>query len=216
MTYSTIGSAYPPTATISRFATVRPEELRGRSAGVMVGAVFGLVWDASTRSALTSAGWVASLVVGVVMFAMLMTGALRLRRSARELPASQPGAAGRPRWRWRFTMVVAAEWVAIIAAVNILASSGHSQWIPAVICAAVGVHFAPLARLFNVRLYYATALALCAVASATVILGALGAPPTLWTALPGLGAAVTLWATSTILLIVSTAFTRRTDPPVTG
>ncbi len=202
MTNSTVSHTRPPDTTLQT-GDVRPEELRGRSVGVIVGAVFGLIWAASTRSALSSVVWVPVLLVGVAILTALMIGAFRLRRSATGLPASAPDVPGRPRWQRRFTFVVAGEWVAIIAAVNIIAATGRSQWIPAVICATVGVHFAPLARLFTVRLYYATALALCSVAAATLIAGVSGAPASLWTTLPGFGAALTLWATSTTLLVAS-------------
>lgn len=208
MTDSTAQLTRSPDAT-RRTGDVRPEEIRGRSAGVNVGAVFGLVWAASTRAALSSAVWVPMLTVGVAISTVLMIGALRLRRAATGLPASAPDGPGRPTWRRHFTFVVAGEGVAIIAVVNIFAATGRSQWIPATICAAVGVHFAPLGRLFEVPLYYATALALCSVAAATLIAGVAGAPASLWTTLPGFGAALTLWATSTTLLVTSTALAHR-------
>jgi len=145
------------------------------------------------------------LVASVATFAVLMTGAHRLRRSATMVPAS-PRPAGLAAMQRRFTVVIAAETVAIIAAGNILARSGHSRWIPAVICALVGLHFIPLARLFSIPLYYATATALCLVAGATMILGASHGPTGLWQLLPGFGAALVLWATSAGLL-ATTAWT---------
>jgi hypothetical protein len=178
---------------------MRGEELRGRAAGVIVGAVFGLTWAASALPRLDSLVVVPVVAVSLATFAVLMTGAHRLRRSATMVPPSAPPAALGNVQR-RFTVVVATETVAIIAAANILARSGHSQWIPAVICALVGLHFIPLARLFSVPLYYATASALCLVAGSTMILGASGAPTSLWRLLPGFGAALVLWSTSAGLL----------------
>jgi hypothetical protein len=175
------------------------EELRGRAAGVIVGAVFGLTWAASALPRLDSVVVVPVLAASVATFAVLMTGAHRLRRFATMVPASAPPA-GLGNVQRRFTVVVATETVAIIAAANILARSGHSKWVPAVICALVGLHFIPLARLFSVPLYYATALALCLVAASTMILGAGWAPTSLWQLLPGFGAALVLWATSAGLL----------------
>jgi hypothetical protein len=181
-------------------AGMRREELQGRAAGVIVGAVFGLTWAASALPGLDSVVVVVPvLALSVATFAVLMTGAHRLRRSATLMPASPvPAALGKV--QRRFTVVVAIETVAIIAAANILARSGHSQWIPAVICALVGLHFIPLARLFSVPLYYATASALCLVAGSTMNLGASGAQTSLWQLLPGFGAALVLWATSAGLL----------------
>jgi hypothetical protein len=110
------------------------------------------------------------------------------------------GPAGLGNMQRHFTVVVATETAAIIAAANILARSGHSQWIPAVICALVGLHFVPLARLFSVPPYYATASELCPVAGSTMILGTSGAPTSLWQLLPGFGAALVLLSTSAGLL----------------
>jgi hypothetical protein len=143
----------------------------------------------------------------------LTAGALRLRQAATKMPPSALSADLRGMAR-RFNLVVDAECVAIIAAADIVARSGHSHWIPAVICGAVGVHFVPLARLFSVRMYYATArggpgvlqqgrrgaLGLSLVAASTMSLGATGAPPSLWQLLPGFGTALVLWATIAHLL----------------
>ena len=69
------------------------------------------------------------------------------------------------------------------------------------VCAVVGLHFLPLAGLFGVPLYCVTGAALCLVAIATMTLGAVGAPTSLWQLVPGLGAAVALWTTGIGLLI---------------
>jgi hypothetical protein len=75
-----------------------------------------------------------------------------------------------------------------------------------VICAAVGLHFIPLARLFDVPLYYITGAVMCLVAATTMALGSTGSPATLWHLLPGFGAALTIWATSAGLLAWSGLF----------
>jgi len=179
------------------------DELRGRSTGVIVGAVMGLVWAGSTFWALDLAVAVPVLVAGVAVCAALMTGARRLRSAATALPASVASGVDLGKVRSRFALVVAGETVAIAVAINVLVRSGHPQWVPAAICAVVGVHFAPLARLFNVRVYDATAVALCGVAAATMITGVAGAPVLLWRLVPGFGAALALWATSARLLVTT-------------
>ena len=184
---------------------VSREEVRGRAAGIAVGAVMGLTWAGSAVSTLTSSAAVPVLIASVAVFAVLMTGARRVRRTSTTTPPSAPPGADLRKMRRRFTLVVAGEFAAIFAAFNILARTGHSQWAPAVICAAVGLHFVPLARLFRVRLYYATGAALCLVAATTMILGAAGAPAQLWQLLPGFGAALALWATSAGLLLTMAA-----------
>lgn len=173
------------------------DELRGRATGVIVGAVMGLAWTGSVAA-------IPVLVAGVAIVAVLVTGALRLRRAAAAaaVPAATPSGAGPDNMRRRFLIVTAGEGAAIAAAINVLGRSGRSQWIPAVICAVVGLHFIPLARLFSVPLYYATAAALCLVAATTMILGATGVAA-LWRPLPGFGAALVLWATSLGLLVTT-------------
>jgi hypothetical protein len=68
------------------------------------------------------------------------------------------------------------------------------------VCAGVGVHFIPLARLFHVPAYYVTAGALCLIAIATFAIAPSTSTPALWTLLPGIGAALILYITSGVLL----------------
>jgi len=178
------------------------DELRGRATGVIVGAVMGLTWTGSALGGLDSVAVAPVLIAAVAIFAALMTGALRLRRAAVAASAPTPSEAGPEGVRRRFMLVTVGEGAAIAAAVGILGRSGRSEWMPAVICAVVGLHFIPLARLFDVPLYYATAVALWLVGATTMILGATGAAA-LWQPLPGLGAAVALWATSLGLLVTT-------------
>lgn len=195
------------------------EELRGRSSGVMVGAVFGLVWVGSALPALGAVVAVPVLVASVAIFAVLMTGSRRLRVAATAVPASASPAGGAdldkmPR---RFTIVIVIEAVAIFATARILAESDHSQWIAAAVCMIVGLHFFPLARLFRFGLYHATAVTLLLVAGVTMLLGAAGTPPQLWQLLPGFGAALALWATGARLLLTSNNATETVRPrPVPG
>jgi hypothetical protein len=181
---------------------MRREELRGRAAGVIVGAVFGLAWISSALPQLDSVVVVPVLAASVATFGVLIAYAHRLRRTATMVPTSAPPT-GLANVQRRFSVVVATEMVVIIAAANVLARSGHSQWIPAVICALVGLHFIPLARVFSVPMYYATGVALGLVAGSTMILGASGAPTSLWQLLPGFGAALVLWSTSAWLLVTT-------------
>ena len=78
--------------------------------------------------------------------------------------------------------------------------------IPAVVCAGVGIHFIPLARLFHVPAYYVTAGALCLIAIATFAIAPATSTAALWTLLPGIGAALVLYATCGVLLRQSARF----------
>lgn len=205
MTRSTAINPIRQPADASRIHDMRPEELRGRSIGVFVCAGFGLMWAGPALS-LLEAGVAAPLfAVSIVVFAVLVVGGLRVRGAAVGLsPAPEPAEdrrAGR-----RFGLVVGVESVAIGVAVAMLNVTGHPFLIPAVVCAAVGLHFVPLAAMFQVRLYLGTAAALCLVAVATVIVvPTTGAPAWLWQALPGFGAAVSLWVTGGLLIRESLA-----------
>jgi hypothetical protein len=181
------------------------EELHGRAAGVTVCAVMGSTWAASALGPLNPVVTMPVLIVTVAVLVSLLRGARRLRRSAATVPSGVAGV-DLGQVRRRFTVVVAAEFVAIAAAVNILGRTGHSRWLPAVICAVVGLHFVPLAHLFRVRLYYATAAALCLVATFTMVLGATTGRASLWQLVPGFGTALALWVTGARLV---TAIPRR-------
>lgn len=178
-------------------------ELRGRSAGVVVCAVMGFVWAASALGVLPVPAAVPGLTASLVIAATLLLGARRLRRSAATLPAASPPGHDAGNVRRRFNLVVLAEFVGIAAAINVLSRIGHSEWIAASVCAAVGLHFIPLARLFRVPIYNSTAAALCLAAGATFVLGAAGAPASVWQLVPGFGAALALWVTGARLLVTT-------------
>lgn len=185
-------------------ATIVPNraEVRGRASGMLVLGWFGLAW----------AGWGLSggfpaaveapvLTVAGLVFAALIVRAVLMFRQARTLPPGDPEtgrAAGRA-IGWRFGLIVAAEFIGLFVIARILALTGLTQLIPAIVCLGVGVHFFPLARLFAVPVYGWTGAALCAIAVLTVVLAPLLAAPTLWTALPGFAAALTLDLTAAVL-----------------
>jgi hypothetical protein len=179
---------------------------RGRARAIGVTAVMGLVWAGSALSGLDSAVARPVLVASVAIFVALTAGARRQRGNSPDLPqasvrTSAAAGAGTDNGGRRFLQVAVVEVAAILGSAVILAASGHSVWIPAAICAVVGLHFIPLARLFGIRLYHLTALALCLVAATTLIAGATGAPDSLVRFLPCAGAALSLWATGAWLLL---------------
>lgn len=198
--------------------SIRPEELRGRSTGIFALAGFGLLWASLTR--LDSSLTLPVLATSVAVCAALVLGGLRVRRAAAGLPPASSDteeAEHRREVGRRFGLIVGGEWVLVGALAATLHSTGHPHLIPAVICAAVGLHFVPLAAMFHLRLYYGTAGALVLVGVATmVILPLTGVRSSLWNVLPGLGAAVSLWVTGALLAAGSMALappTRSTGAP---
>ncbi|MET9022460.1 hypothetical protein ABZV93_21020 [Actinopolymorpha sp. NPDC004070] len=177
----------------------RPE-VRGRAVGIVAMSAFALVWTAWGPStgvppAIQNAGRIVSALcfLGLAGWAVLA-----FRRSASLRPGRddyQSQRVGRT-----FGIVVGAEFLGLFVVSAILGRTGHPEVIAPVVCLGVGIHFFPLRRLFGVRLYDATGLAMCAIAVATAIAAPLSGNTALWTLLPGVGAAITLYATAALLL----------------
>jgi hypothetical protein len=200
---------------------VRRAELRGRASGVSILAFFAVAWAGWGLGGHLPGG--AQAVVMVVVAALAVLFAVRAWQLAKAAPAidgsggavesgwsngaGRPGGAGEPGGSIdgrvigrKFGIIVGIEWIGLFAAAAVLGATGHAEVIPAVICAGVGVHFFPLARLFHVPAYTLTGVALCALAAVTLILAPLTSTPALWTIIPGVGAAITLLATCAALL----------------
>lgn len=176
-------------------------ELRGRATGASVMAFFGLGWLACGVTEMPVTAGRVVFAVGVAVSVTFAVLASRMSRRAADAPRSgEPTADRKRKVGVRFGLVVVAEWVAIFVIVRVLVSTDHTEAIPALVAAAVGLHFFPLARLFGVRAYHLTGAALCASALAAAVLAPLTSTPALWTAVPGFGSAAALYATCTHLI----------------
>jgi hypothetical protein len=135
---------------------------------------------------------ITAVLAALLSAALIATGWRRARDSA------GVAALAHAEVRRHFHLILSLQWIAIAVAVVALGATHHPHPIPAAVCAIVGLHFFPLARLFGTPAYHLTATALCVVAAATFVL----APhtPALWTALPGIGAATVLYATCAVVL----------------
>ena len=140
--------------------------------------------------------FVIALLIGI---ALMSRGAV-LRRTARAIPGSDDGSVMRARRRG-FRLVLLAEVVLIAAAVVIPGVAGHPGLRVPLIAVVVGVHFVPLAMLFEAKSYYVVGALLCAVEVVTLTLF----PETvtrgsttveLWWVITGFGAALILWGTA--------------------
>lgn len=92
----------------------------------------------------------------------------------------------------RFNLVNGGQWVAIIVVANVLTRLGQGRWVMPVIVAIVGLHFLPLAVVFDYRPHYVTGVMLVAWAlffSLTPVLGPASS-------LGALGTGVLLWASA--------------------
>ncbi|MFF6790069.1 DUF7010 family protein [Streptomyces filamentosus] len=165
-----------------------------RRRGVVVLSVFGMVWALAGGSGLPSPG----LAVAGVLGALLTAGTLVAgrRRTAGEVtrPVRLP-----ERWNRGVGVVNAAEAAAIVGVVAGANASGHPEWIPVGICLAVGLHFFPLARLYDQRQYGWAAAALTALAAIGGGLLAGGLSAEAVRAVVGLPAALALWGTALLV-----------------
>ncbi|MFD2078404.1 hypothetical protein SAMN05421678_11454 [Actinopolymorpha cephalotaxi] len=193
--------ATDPHATGAPAATglARPE-VRGRAVGIVVMSFFAFGWTGWGLSTGVPAGVanVVRIVSALCLLSLLGWAILAFRRSASLHPGTtdyQSRRVGRT-----FGIVVGAEFLGLFVVAAVLGRTGHPEVIAPVVCLGVGIHFFPLRRLFGVRLYDATGLAMCVTAIATAIVAPLSGNTALWTLLPGLGAAFTLYATGALLL----------------
>jgi hypothetical protein len=131
--------------------------LRGRIAGAAILSLFGAAW-----CVLALAFWAArpawSIPAGcAAALALLALCGLRLLAWRNIRSADDPLAAAKgKRTGMIFGIVFGAEGLLIALCSILLAHFGLSDWIPVAAAAIIGLHFIPLARVFEVPLYYWT------------------------------------------------------------
>lgn len=149
---------------------------------------------------------------------ILVSGGILLLRAARRLPqdtssvAQAHDAVEGKRYGRTFGFVFGLEIVIIVLGIILLTRFHHPEFLLPFVAIVVGLHFFPLARLFNVRLYYVTG-ALLVLAAVTVMLavpvhimiGNLHA----WDALVGATCAVILWLTGIYALLRGRSFLKQ-------
>ncbi|MEU9063541.1 hypothetical protein AB0D13_32935 [Streptomyces sp. NPDC048430] len=178
-----------PSATDAECVTLT-RTLRRRGTAVL--SVFALVWAFAGASGLASSG--AALAVEII--------AVPATAAAFHL-AYRKGAAPSPRlvslpadWARSVGIVNVVEIAAIFAVIAACNATGHPAFIPPAIALVVGLHFVPLARLYDQWQYKGTAALLSAVAVLGFALIAAGLSDGSVRAVVGLGSAVTLWASA--------------------
>jgi hypothetical protein len=161
--------------------------------GLMVPIAFGALWMITGVSGLglSAAGQLAWCLpaMGLAVGVYVAVRRLIIGRPARHRTVVANS------WRW-FNLVNAGQAVLIVIAIFGLAKAGLAGLIPAAVCLVVGLHFLPLAKVFDVPWFYLTGGLLVAVAAAgaTVYASGAGTPPS--QALVGLGAAAALWGSA--------------------
>jgi hypothetical protein len=160
--------------------------------GVLVLALFALAWALVGASGLpTGAAW-ALRIVAVMLVAAAIAAAYRPAAvGAVERERRLPGG-----WRRRVGIVNVTQFVVIALVVVVFIAAGRPEFVPPVVCLVVGVHFFPLARLFDQPQYTWTASGLCLVACAGLLVLVTGPGPAPSRVVVGIGATATLLATA--------------------
>ncbi|MFF4243795.1 hypothetical protein ACFYY2_04900 [Streptomyces sp. NPDC001822] len=163
-----------------------------RRRGTVVLSVFALVWAFAGASGLTSPALALTIETAAVPLAVAAV-LLAYRKGA----APSPRVVSLPRnWARSVGVVNVVELAAVFAAVAVSNASGHPGFVPPAVALVVGLHFFPLARLYDQWQYRVTAGVLSAVAVVGLALAAAGLPDGGVQAVVGLAAAATLWASA--------------------
>jgi len=183
--------------------TIPGAAIRGTASGMFFMAFFGTLWAYTGILGLQGWGAPLLLVTAVSIGIALFIGGVSLIRATRELTnqVSKTALRNGKRTRFWFNIIFATEGLAIAITVAVSNATRHPELIPVIIAIIVGVHFLPLATLFQVRLYYFTGILLCLLAintwlfvPAKVTLG--GHQINAFMSVVGFGSALILWGTS--------------------
>jgi len=176
--------------------------VRGAASGVLFMAFFGTLWGGIGIGGMQGWGDPLLPIVVVLIGVLLLIGGLRLLFAARKIP-SRASAAEAAAWKRKgiwFGIVFAIEGLSIGAASGICAGIDRFNLFFPIMAIIVGLHFLPLAALFQVRIHYVAGILLCLIAAATLLFvpetaTAGGHPITAWWVTTGFGSALTLWGT---------------------
>lgn len=174
------------------------EGLRGRATGVLFLSGFGALWcllGLAARQRL-SALTVCLVAAGL---GVLVAGAFVLRRRVAALPPLTQDPEAERRVGRVFGRVNAVQWAAIIVIAVVLARLHLDAYTPAAVTVVVGLHFFPLARLFQSAQHHVTGAVLvaCGVACGVLV------PRDVLQSTTGFGTGTILWAAAAVTLLRS-------------
>ncbi|MFJ9081996.1 hypothetical protein ACIRJS_16225 [Streptomyces sp. NPDC102340] len=154
--------------------------------GVGFLALFGLGWWLLATSTFGSSARLIAMVAGCAAAIGLMLAARRL------LPASA-GAPFPAALRRRFLQVNGIQWLLILAVAQVCARTGTAGLIPPLVAVIVGLHFLPLAAMFEQPRLHVPAVLLTAAGVAGVAVWLLNGPDPVVRLVVGLVSALSLW-----------------------
>lgn len=183
----------------SNLSEASPHYLVGVITGALVLTCFGAIWGLQGPQVMI----VITPLVTIVLLVLVLTTRQAVQRllQAKESPEEQGQFQQTSR---RFGIVVVIEFAAIAAAIVLLMLFKHPEFIAPVICLIVGLHFLPLASLFQVRVYTLVGVALSLLGGGALLallfgftLGSLSA----WSVVVGLSTAGILWLAALFLVV---------------
>lgn len=164
---------------------------------------FGTLWAVTGIMGLQ--GWGHPYVSFAVVLAgiVLIAGGFSILFKARKLPeqsSAEETGRGKRMGFW-FNIVFIIQGVAIGITIAVCNAVNQTELIPFIIAIIVGLHFIPLAALFQIRLYYVVGGLLCLISLIALLMGSvqvqLGEHAiTVPLSLLGFGSAILLWATA--------------------
>lgn len=182
---------------------VSKADVRGTASGVMFMAFFGTVWADVGIGGLQVSGAIWLLILAILIGAILFFYGIALIRGSRNLSNTNPRNSKNVN-KW-FNVVFATEFALIIIAAIVCNATAHFDWFFPIMAIIVGVHFFPLAYLFQVKAYYVTGMLLCLLTIVTLLFVPLKVSVgqhqiNTWWTLVGLGSMLVLWITSLVIL----------------
>lgn len=183
---------------------VTKADVRDTASGVMFMAFFGTVWADIGIGGLRVSVAIWLLILAILIGAALFFSGIIMIRQSRHLPNKKTLRNAKNVDQW-FNIVFTIEFVLIGVAAIVTNVIGYFDLFFPIMAIIVGVHFFPLAHLFQVSAYYVTGILLCLLAIVTLLLVPLeisigGHFIDAWWTFVGFGSMFILWITSLVIL----------------
>jgi len=146
--------------------TVNPtkEQLQSVLAGLSFMTLNTLGWTTIGEIALHGRDyWLIGVVFAGILISFL-TFYVKFQKAAKRLPAQQTAATEDQKKSKRFIYIFIAEGAGILILKNVLVNIGRDDWFLPGVAAIVGLHFFPLAKVFNRKFDYYMGIFVCLVA----------------------------------------------------
>lgn len=185
---------------------VTKSDIRGTASGVMFMAFFGTVWADIGIGGLQVSSAISLFILAVLIGAILFFSGMRLMKHSRHLPSTTQSHNQRHVDKW-FSIIFATQFGLIAIAAILTNIVGKFEWFFPIMAIIVGVHFFPLAHLFQVKMYYVTGTLICLLAIVILLFVPIdihisGHQIDAWWTFIGLGSMFILWITSVVILFM--------------